>query len=192
MKFVCGSCGREWKSEGKEGRCENCGARVVARGVDVNALPGKGLRIIVLVGIVVVLAVAAVGLYTVVKMPSETSKQEQLVEDVLDALVVAVDEYRLENEGEAPVSLSVLGAEGALPEGAKVDSDGRMMVGKYRISYFLKDGDFIFFAEPTIQKLRYFLATDRVYVVDAASVKMRPLNYDEAYALLGSAKAVEE
>ena len=192
MKFVCGSCGREWEGRGTEGRCENCGARVVAQGVDVSALPGRGLRVIVLVGIIVVLAVAAVGLYTVVKMPSESSKQERRVIDALDALIAAVEEYRLENEGQIPASLSVLDTEGALPDGAKLDSGGRMVMGKYRVSYFTKDGGFIFYAEPTIKGLRHFLATEKVYELDAASVKMRPLNYEEAQRLLKAGGRVLE
>jgi len=192
MKFVCGSCGREWEGKEKEGRCENCGARVVAQGVDVSALPGRGLRVIVLVGIVVVLAVAAVGLYTVVKMPTESSRQEWGAIDALDALVAAVEEYRLENEGQIPASLSVLDVEGALPDGAKLDSSGRIVVEKYRVSYFTKDGGFIFYAEPTVEGLRHFLATEKVYALDATSVKKRPLNYEEAEKLLDAAKAVGE
>jgi len=193
MRFVCGSCGREWEGKGTEGRCENCGARVVAQGVGVSPVPGRGLRIVVLVGIVVVLAVAAVGLYTVVKMPSEGAKQEQGAVDALDALVAAVEEYRLENEGQTPASLSVLDTEGALPEGAKLDSEGRMVMGKYRVSYFVKDEGFIFYAEPTVEGLRHFLATEKVYELDEASVKMRPLNYEEAQKLLkASGRLFEE
>lgn len=190
MRFICGGCGREWESESREERCENCGARVVAQGVNVTTLPGRGLRIVVLVGIVVVLAIAAVGLYTVARMPTKTYKQERLLIDALDSVRAAIDEYRIENEGVLPDSFKTLLSEGALPEGAKVSPEGKMLIGKYRVSYFTEDREFILYAKPIVERLRSFLATDKVYVVD--SVKVDPSNYYEAQKLLREGEVLEE
>ncbi|MCX7703806.1 MAG: hypothetical protein N2234_06885 [Planctomycetota bacterium] len=218
MKFVCGGCGNEWESEKKEGRCEICGARVVAQGVSPADLQRR-VSIIVIFGTLMVVFIAAVGLYILLKFPSEESKEEMAALLALDELSVAMSQYWMENEETYPRTLSVLSAQGALPEGANLETENSIKVGNYRIFYFVKkdEGDetevkfvsYILYAQPLVSGLRHFMewakrsygtvtvgaqvAAPRVHYrgtkfLVAGSSVKVPSNFEEANRLLEEAK----